>query len=76
MKTNNGFSKFIYMKKVDYNYHQTAVINHLEITNLHCLGIVLFILLHSACKLTIFILGLVFFFFGKTKKGGEGSIKS
>ena len=70
MKTNNGFSKFILMKRFDCKYQQTAVINHLEIINLHCLEIVLFALLHFAGKLTIFILGLGFFCFGKTKEGG------
>ena len=64
------FSKCISMKKFDYVYQQTAVINHLEIIYLHCLGIVLFILLHFAFKLTIFILGLGFFCFGETTKGG------
>ena len=58
------------MKKFDYKYHQTALINHIEIINLHCLGTVLFFLLHFACNLTIFILGLWFFCFGKTKEGG------
>ena len=56
MKTNNGFSKFISMKKFDYKYHRTAVIIHLEIIYFHCLEIVLFILLYFACKPTIFIL--------------------
>ena len=45
MKTNNGFSKFISMKKFDYKYHQTAVIIHLEIIYLYCLGIILLILI-------------------------------
>ena len=60
MKTNNGFFKFISMKKFDYKYHQTAVIIHLEIIYLHCLEVVLFILLYFACKSTIFILGVGF----------------
>ena len=59
------------MKKFNYKYHQTTAINHLEVVNLHSLGIVLFILLHFACKLTIFILRVGFFCFGKTKEGGE-----
>ena len=75
MKTKNGFSKFISMKKFDYKYHQTAVTIHLEIIHLHCLGIVLFILLYFACKSTIFILGVGYFCFGGTREGGGGSIK-
>ena len=70
MKTNNGFSKFISMKKFDYKYHQTAVIIHLEIIYLHRLGIVLFILLYFTCKSTIFILGVGSFCFGGTRDGG------
>ena len=61
IKTNNGFFKFISVKKFDYKYHQTAVIIHLEIIYLYCLGIVLFILSYFACKSTIFILGVGFF---------------
>ena len=61
IKTSNGFSKFICIKKFDYKYHQTAVIIHLEIIYLYCLGIVLFILSYFACKSTIFILGVGFF---------------
>ena len=64
------------MKKLDFKYHQTDIINHLEIINLHCLKIVFCILLNFACKLTIFILALGFFCFGKTMEGGGGSIKS
>ena len=60
------------MKKFDYTYHQAAVINHLEIIYLHSLGIVLFILLHFACKLTTFILGIGFLSGGR----GGGSINS
>ena len=75
IKTSNGFSKFICIKKFDYKYHQTAVIIHLEIMYLYCLGIVLFILLHFACKSTIFILGVGFFSFGGTRQGEGGSIK-
>ena len=75
MKTNNRFSKFISMKKFDYKFHQIAVIIHLEIIYLHCLGIVLFILLYFACKSTIFILGVGFFCFGGTKEDEGGSIK-
>ena len=61
IKTNNGFSKFIFIKKLDYKYHHTAVIIHLEIIYFDCLVIVLFILLYFACKSTIFILGVGFF---------------
>ena len=61
IKANNGFSKFISIKKFDYKYHQTAVIIHLEIIYLYFLGIVLFILLYFACKSTIVILGVGFF---------------
>ena len=63
------------MKKFDNKFHQTAVIIHLEIIYLHCLGIVLFILLYFACKSTIFILGVGFFCFGGRKEDGGGSIK-
>ena len=59
------------MTKFCYKFRQTAVLSHLEIINLHCLGIMLFILLHFACKLIVFILGLGFFCFGKTQEGGE-----
>ena len=75
MKTNNGFSKFISMKKFDYKYDQTAVIIHLQIISLHYLGIVFFMLLYFSCKSTIFILGVGFFSFGGTRVGGGGSIK-
>ena len=50
MKTSNGFSKFISMKKFHYKYHQTAVIIHLEIICLYCLQIILLILI-SGLKL-------------------------
>ena len=58
------------MKKFDYKCRQPAATNHLEIINLHGLGIALLNLLHFACKLTIFILGVGRFWFGKTKEGG------
>ena len=42
---NNGFSKFISIKKFDYKYRQTAVIIHLEIIYSYFLGIILLILI-------------------------------